>query len=70
MFPLFSVYSPHNGVYKGKRFFFCPPGHAAMVKYSEVSALNPIMKKRDVYGNVMFPSYEAVRKKRTERSKK
>ncbi|XP_005096449.1 dynactin subunit 1 [Aplysia californica] len=65
-----NVYSTHNGVYKGKRFFFCPRGHGAMVKYSEISQLNPIPQTRPVLGNPMFPSYEAVKKRRKDRQQK
>jgi len=65
-----NVYSTHNGVYKGKRFFHCPRGHGTMVKYSEVRPRHPIPKSRPLTGNQMFPSHEAVQKRRRERQKK
>lgn len=65
-----NVYSTHNGVYKGKRFFHCPRGHGAMVKYSEVRPLHPIPSSRSVTGNSMFPSHDQVQRRRKERQKK
>ncbi|RUS73850.1 hypothetical protein EGW08_018394 [Elysia chlorotica] len=65
-----NVYSVHNGVYKGKRYFSCPRGHGAMVQYSDVTPLKPIPKTRPVLGNPMFPSFEEVKKRRKEREEK
>ncbi|GFS05804.1 cytoskeleton associated protein CAP Gly [Elysia marginata] len=65
-----NVYSVHNGIYKGKRYFSCPRGHGAMVQYSDVTPLKPIPKTRPVLGNSMFPSFEEVKKRRKERQEK
>ncbi|GFO25331.1 hypothetical protein PoB_005183600 [Plakobranchus ocellatus] len=65
-----NIYSVHNGIYKGKRYFSCPRGHAAMVSYSDVTPLKPIPKTRPVQGNVMFPSFEEVKKRRKARQEK
>lgn len=65
-----NVYSVHNGMYKGKRFFHTPRGHAMMVKYSEVRPLHPIEKTRELSGNPMFPSYQAVHQRRKARQNK
>ena len=49
------------------RYFYCPRGHGAMVKYSDVRLINPPDKKPPVYGNEMFPSYREIQKRRKER---
>ncbi|KAJ8303608.1 hypothetical protein KUTeg_020004 [Tegillarca granosa] len=65
-----SVNSPHNGVFKGKRYFHCPRGHGAMVKYTEVKPLKPADPNPPINGNYMFPSWDEVRKRRKERNEK
>lgn len=65
-----NIYSVHNGIYKGKRYFACPRGHGAMVHYSDVTPLKAIPKTRSVQGNSMFPSFEEVKKRRKERHEK
>lgn len=64
------MYSTDNGVHNGKRYFFCPRGHGVMAKLSQIERLNPIPQTREISGNAMFPSYEAVKKRRKEREKK
>ncbi|CAG5135454.1 unnamed protein product [Candidula unifasciata] len=59
-----NVYSSHNGVYQGKRYFYCPRGHGAMVKSSDIIPLNSVPRKWPVNGNRMFPSYEEIKKQR------
>jgi len=65
-----NAYSTHNGTFKGRRFFHCPRGHGAMVKYSDVRPQHPIPQSRPVTGNPMFPSHEAVKRRRRERQRK
>uniref|UniRef100_A0A0B6YSD5 CAP-Gly domain-containing protein n=1 Tax=Arion vulgaris TaxID=1028688 RepID=A0A0B6YSD5_9EUPU len=64
-----NVYSSHNGVYQGKRYFFCPRGHGVMVKSSNVKPLSPVLRTWPLNGNNMFPSYEGVKKRRKLREK-
>ena len=61
-----TVDSPHNGMYKGRRYFHCPRGHGAMVKYSQVTRINPPEKRPPMSGNEMFPSWSEVQKRRKE----
>uniref|UniRef100_A0A0B6YS99 CAP-Gly domain-containing protein n=1 Tax=Arion vulgaris TaxID=1028688 RepID=A0A0B6YS99_9EUPU len=65
----YPVYSSHNGVYQGKRYFFCPRGHGVMVKSSNVKPLSPVLRTWPLNGNNMFPSYEGVKKRRKLREK-
>ncbi|BFZ12718.1 hypothetical protein BsWGS_15755 [Bradybaena similaris] len=59
-----NVYSSQNGIYQGKQYFFCPRGHGAMVKRSDIISLNSVPRKWPVNGNRMFPSYEEIKKHR------
>ena len=61
------VNSPHNGVYKGKRYFHCPRGHGAFVHYHQVVRINPPEKRPPVRGNTMYPAYHDLRQKRKQR---
>lgn len=65
-----SVNSVHNGLYKGKRYFHCTPGHGAMVKYTEVKPLKTPSKTPPVKNNYMFPSWDEVKKRRKQRNEK
>ncbi|XP_061197159.1 uncharacterized protein LOC133205375 isoform X1 [Saccostrea echinata] len=65
-----NVNSVHNGLYKGKRYFHCTPGHGAMVKYTEVKPLKPPSKTPPIKNNYMFPSWDEVKKRRKERNEK
>lgn len=65
-----NVNSVHNGVFKGKRYFHCPRGHGAMVRYTEVTPLKGIRPTPPISGNYMFPSWDDVRKRRGDRYKK
>ena len=61
------VGSPHNGVHNGKRFFHCPRGHGAMVRFCDVMRCNPPEKRPAVRGNYMFPSFTEVTTRRRTR---
>ncbi|ESO82837.1 hypothetical protein LOTGIDRAFT_229839 [Lottia gigantea] len=61
-----SVKSLTNGIYEGKRYFYCTTGHGIMVPYREVVKLQPYVKTPSL-NNIMFPSYNQVRKARQER---
>ncbi|XP_033753706.1 uncharacterized protein LOC117337046 isoform X1 [Pecten maximus] len=65
-----NVNSVHNGVFKGKRYFHCPRGHGAMVRYTEVTPLKSYKSTPPISGNYMFPSWDDVRKRRGDRYKK
>ncbi|CAL1541082.1 unnamed protein product [Lymnaea stagnalis] len=65
-----NVYSTHNGVYKGKRYFFCPRGHGAMVNLTDIKLMQPIAPTQPLTGNPMFPSYKEVKKIRKLRQQK
>ncbi|XP_059148923.1 uncharacterized protein LOC131936082 [Physella acuta] len=65
-----NVYSTHNGIYNGKRYFFCPRGHGALVNYSDVTPLQPVEQTQPLSGNKMFPSFTEVKKRRSLREKK
>ncbi|XP_055890301.1 uncharacterized protein LOC106059323 isoform X1 [Biomphalaria glabrata] len=65
-----NAYTTHNGIYKGKRYFFCPEGHGAMVNYTDVQVLKPYQRTPPLTGNTMFPSYEEMKKTRLLRQKK
>lgn len=67
---LISVNSVHNGLYKGKRYFHCAPGHGAMVKYNEVKPIKTPSKTPPVKNNYMFPSWEEVKTRRKQRNEK
>ena len=60
----FPVGSTHNGVLNGRRYFHCPRGHGAMVKYSEVTRVNPAEKRPPVSGNYMFESWDEINTRR------
>ncbi|XP_064598852.1 tubulin-specific chaperone E-like isoform X1 [Liolophura sinensis] len=63
-----NVNSTHNGILNGKRYFYCPKGHGAMVEYDKVRPMSAPNKKPAIRGNYMFPSYEVIRRRRQERS--
>lgn len=65
-----NVNSVHNGLYKGKRYFHCTPGHGAMVKYTEVKPLKTPSKTPPVKNNYMFPSWDEVKTRRKQRNEK
>nr|XP_022339492.1 dynactin subunit 1-like isoform X3 [Crassostrea virginica] len=65
-----NVNSVHNGLYKGKRYFHCAPGHGAMVKYNEVKPIKTPSKTPPVKNNYMFPSWEEVKTRRKQRNEK
>ncbi|XP_048762667.1 dynactin subunit 1-like isoform X2 [Ostrea edulis] len=65
-----NVNSVHNGLYKGKRYFHCTPGHGAMVKYTEVKPLKNPSKTPPVKNNYMFPSWDEVKQRRKLRNEK
>ncbi|CAH1785188.1 unnamed protein product [Owenia fusiformis] len=65
-----NVNSPHNGIFDGKRYFHCPRGHGAMVKYTMVRKCNPADRRPPVSGNPMFPSYNDIKKRRQQRTEK
>ena len=60
----------HNGVYKGKRYFYCPNGHGTMARYCDIIRLNPPEVKPPLTGNEMYPSYEDVKARRKLRMEK
>lgn len=65
-----NINSTHNGVFKGKRYFYCERGHGAMVTYTEVQKLKQVDKRPPMQGNFMYPSFEEVKKRRKERNQK
>jgi dynactin complex subunit len=61
------VDSTHNGVFNGKRYFHCPRGHGAMVKYSDVKQCTVLEKRPPLTGNYMFPSFKEIQQQRRKR---
>ncbi|XP_064640950.1 uncharacterized protein LOC135495882 [Lineus longissimus] len=62
-----NIGSTHNGVYRGKRYFHCPRGHGAMVKYSDVRQCTVAEKRPPLTGNYMFPSFKEIQEQRRKR---
>lgn len=60
--------STHNGVYKSKRYFHCPRGHGAFVRYGDCRPILPFDPTPPLTGNFMFPSWDEVKKRRKERA--
>ncbi|XP_041376347.1 uncharacterized protein LOC121388884 [Gigantopelta aegis] len=65
-----NVNSVHNGIYHGKRYFYCPRGHGTMVKFNRITMMKKPVDRPPLDGNKMFPSYDEVTKRRKERKKK
>ncbi|XP_050395321.2 restin homolog isoform X1 [Patella vulgata] len=65
-----NVNSLTNGLFEGKRYFYCTPGHGIMVPYSEVKRLRRYVKVPSLTANSMFPSWQQVRQGRKERQEK
>ncbi|KAH9515661.1 hypothetical protein Btru_011678 [Bulinus truncatus] len=65
-----NAYTTHNGIYRGKRYFYCPQGHGAMVNITDLQQVKPISRTPPLTGNFMFPSYEEMVKRRKLRQKK
>ncbi|XP_076469777.1 uncharacterized protein LOC143300129 [Babylonia areolata] len=56
----------NDGVYLGKRYFHCTPGHGVFVRVTEVVAVPAPNKRPPIWGNTMFPSWPLVCQKRRE----
>ena len=57
----------HDGMFNGKRYFYCTNGHGILVRYKDVAPLRPANKRPPVKGNPMFPSWPEICKRRKQR---
>ncbi|KAK7505803.1 hypothetical protein BaRGS_00003074 [Batillaria attramentaria] len=63
-----SVHMGHDGMFNGKRYFYCTNGHGILVRYKDVKPLRPANRRPPVKGNPMFPSWPEICKRRKQRA--